>query len=84
MARAVGGCLRQPGKPNTEDRAAHPALMAEGLDRMDDDTLGGLLLRPAMLANPRGIVLMQSRSITRIERNMQAATNDLDVVSRIS
>jgi aryl-alcohol dehydrogenase-like predicted oxidoreductase len=39
----------------------------------DDTTLGGLLLRAAVLANPDGITLMQSRSPTRIERNVRAA-----------
>jgi hypothetical protein len=39
----------------------------------DDDTLGGLLLRAAVLANPAGITLMQSRSAARIERNVRAA-----------
>jgi D-threo-aldose 1-dehydrogenase len=64
--------------PTTRIPLATDALMAEGLDRMDDDRLGGLLLRAAVLGNPRGIVLMQSRSTTRIERNVDAATSDLD------
>ncbi len=38
-----------------------------------DDTLGGLLLRAAVLANPQGSVLMQSRSAARIKLNMQSA-----------
>jgi D-threo-aldose 1-dehydrogenase len=46
------------------------------LGSVDDDELGGLLLRAAILANPRGIVLMQSRSTVRIERNVRAATSD--------
>lgn len=45
----------------------------EGLARVDDDTLGALLLRAAVIENPRGIVLMQSRSASRIERNVRAA-----------
>jgi aryl-alcohol dehydrogenase-like predicted oxidoreductase len=48
------------------------------LDRADDETLGGLLLRATVLANPRGIVLMQSRAIARIERNVRAANSDQD------
>jgi len=44
--------------------------------RLDDETLGGMLLRAAVLANPNGIVLMQSRSSARIERNARAATDD--------
>jgi D-threo-aldose 1-dehydrogenase len=85
IARAIAVCRERlaaarAGRGNPTPRIALPtdALMAEGLDRMDDDTLGALLLRAALLANPRGIVLMQSRSTTRIERNMQAATSDLD------
>jgi len=49
-----------------------------GLDRMTDDELGGLLLRAAVLSNPDGIVLMQSRSIPRIESNVRAATSNRD------
>jgi aryl-alcohol dehydrogenase-like predicted oxidoreductase len=48
----------------------------EDLSRLDNDTLGGLLLRATVLANPRGIVLMQSRTIARIERNVLAANSD--------
>ncbi len=48
------------------------------LDGVDDEALGGLLLRAAALANPSGIVLMQSRSIARIERNVQAANSHAD------
>lgn len=48
------------------------------LDRVADDELGGLLLRAAVLSNPDGIVLMQSRSIERIEKNVRAATNARD------
>jgi aryl-alcohol dehydrogenase-like predicted oxidoreductase len=47
--------------------------LLQDLARVDDDTLGGLLLRAAVVENPRGIVLMQSRSISRIERNVRAA-----------
>jgi len=46
------------------------------LARAEDDELGRLLLRAAVLANPRGIVLMQSRSPARIERNVRAAVCD--------
>jgi D-threo-aldose 1-dehydrogenase len=54
-------------------RAADAGSGAAELDRLDDDTLGGLLLRALVLANPGGIVLMQSRSVGRIERNVRAA-----------
>jgi len=43
------------------------------LAELDDETLGGALLRAAVLANPGGITLMQSRSAARIERNARAA-----------
>jgi D-threo-aldose 1-dehydrogenase len=46
-----------------------------GLERLTDDELGGMLLRAAVLANPNGVVLMQSRSLGRIESNMRAATS---------
>jgi D-threo-aldose 1-dehydrogenase len=49
---------------------------APWLERADDDELGALLLRAAVLANPSGIVLMQSRSVARIERNVRVATSD--------
>ncbi len=49
-----------------------------GFDKMTDDELGGLLLRAAVLSNPDGIVLMQSRSIRRIESNVRAATDSRD------
>jgi len=42
------------------------------------DELGGMLLRAAVLANPNGIVLMQSRSTRRIESNVRAATSAHD------
>lgn len=45
------------------------------LTGLDDEALAGLLLRAAVLANPRGIVLMQSRSPARIARNVEAANN---------
>jgi aryl-alcohol dehydrogenase-like predicted oxidoreductase len=48
------------------------------LERVDDDELGALLLRAAVLANPGGIVLMQSRSVARIERNVRIATSGAD------
>lgn len=51
---------------------------APWLERVDDDELGALLLRAAVLANPGGIVLMQSRSIARIERNARVAMNGAD------
>lgn len=46
-----------------------------GFSGVSDDELGGLLLRAAVLANPEGIVLMQSRSPHRIEANVRAATS---------
>jgi D-threo-aldose 1-dehydrogenase len=46
---------------------------AHDWDDLDDEALGGMLLRAAVLVNPRGIVLMQSRSLARIERNVRAA-----------
>jgi aryl-alcohol dehydrogenase-like predicted oxidoreductase len=45
---------------------------------VSDDELGRLLLRAAVLANPDGIVLMQSRSTHRIEANVRAATSAQD------
>ena len=48
---------------------------APQLEKVADDELGGLLLRAAVLANPNGIVLMQSRSIRRIENNARAASH---------
>jgi len=51
---------------------------ARDTDNIDDEALGGMLLRAAVLANPRGIVLMQSRSVARIERNVRAALSDED------
>ena len=69
IARAITVCR--------ERLLAAPSAGGE-LERADDDTLGGLLLRAAVLANPRGIVLMQSRSTARIERNVRAAYNTQD------
>jgi D-threo-aldose 1-dehydrogenase len=54
-------------------RSAPPDV--NDLERVDDEVLGGLLLRAAVLANPRGIVLMQSRSPARIARNSLAANS---------
>jgi aryl-alcohol dehydrogenase-like predicted oxidoreductase len=59
-------------------RERRRAAPGDSLEQIDDDTLGGLLLRAAVLANPDGIVLMQSRSIRRIERNVRAAASDAD------
>jgi aryl-alcohol dehydrogenase-like predicted oxidoreductase len=52
-------------------RSAPPE--AARLQQENDETLGGLVLRAAVLANPGGITLMQSRSPARIERNVRAA-----------
>lgn len=62
IGRGVAACREQLA------RAHHPAFAG-----VTEDELGGLLLRAAVLANPGGIVLMQSRSPTRIERNVRAA-----------
>jgi aryl-alcohol dehydrogenase-like predicted oxidoreductase len=51
----------------------HPALAG-----ITEEEVGGLLLRAAVLANPGGIVLMQSRSAARIERNVRAAQSTGD------
>lgn len=61
--RAIAACRERMGN----------ALPANIFDRADDDTLGALLLRAAVIENAHGIVLMQSRSISRIERNVRAA-----------
>ena len=45
------------------------------LRQADDETLGGLLLRAAVLANPDGLTLMQSRFPDRIGRNVRAAAS---------
>jgi D-threo-aldose 1-dehydrogenase len=46
------------------------------LRSLDDDAMGEILIRAAVLANPNGIVLMQSRHIERIRRNARAAGDD--------
>lgn len=46
-----------------------------GIDLRDLALAGPVLLRAAVLANPQGVVLMQSRSIARIEANARAATS---------
>lgn len=51
---------------------------AAPLGQCDDETLGGLLLRSAVLANPGGITLMQSKSPARIERNVRAVSSAED------
>jgi len=55
------------------ERLLSAPASAPDLTRADDDTLGGLLLRAAVIANPKGITLMQSRSPSRIARNVIAA-----------
>ncbi len=68
LRRSIELCrARLPGTSALPDRAG-----------LDDETLGTLLLRAAVLANPDGIVLMQSRSIARIERNVRAANSEAD------
>jgi D-threo-aldose 1-dehydrogenase len=61
----------------SRERLRNAPAEAGGLEKADDDTLGGLLLRAVVLANPRGLVLMQSRSPGRIERNLEAANSPL-------
>jgi D-threo-aldose 1-dehydrogenase len=63
ISRAIAVCRQRIGG----------ALRTDGFDHTDDDTLGALLLRAAVIENAHGIVLMQSRSISRIERNVRAA-----------
>ena len=46
-----------------------------GADLSDQLIIGALLLRAAVLANPRGIVLMQSSSCEHIERNASAVSS---------
>jgi D-threo-aldose 1-dehydrogenase len=55
------------------------------LNLLEQDRLGGLLVRASVLANPHGIVLMQSRSPDRIASNVQAACNPRhdEVVQRL-
>jgi D-threo-aldose 1-dehydrogenase len=59
----------------SRERLRGAPASAGDLAQADDDTLGGLFLRAAVLANPRGMVLMQSRSTARIERNVKAANS---------
>jgi D-threo-aldose 1-dehydrogenase len=67
ISRAIGVCRQNLQlQPRNE------------LNRLDDDGLGRLLLRAAVLDNPHGIVLMQSRSPQRIERNARAAVANHD------
>lgn len=48
------------------------------LNHLDDNRLGALLVRASVLANPRGIVLMQSRSPERVAMNVRAACSAQD------
>jgi D-threo-aldose 1-dehydrogenase len=48
------------------------------LHGLDEDRLGTLLVRASVLANPQGIVLMQSRSPDRVARNVRAACTARD------
>ena len=48
------------------------------LNRIDDDRLGRLLVRAAVLSNPDGLILMQSRSPARVAGNVLAAHDDRD------
>lgn len=50
----------------------------EALRGLTDEALAGLILRRAVLCNPHGIVLMQSRSTARIARNVEAANSPLE------
>jgi D-threo-aldose 1-dehydrogenase len=64
--RAIAACRERL-------RDASPQI--SDLDGADDETLGVLLVRAAVLANPSGLVLMQSRSPARVQRNVEAAGN---------
>jgi D-threo-aldose 1-dehydrogenase len=79
IGRAITHCRERlalfRGAPERPPAAAHHVSW---LEHTSDDELGALLLRAAVLANPRGIVLMQSRSIERIERSVRAATSGGD------
>jgi aryl-alcohol dehydrogenase-like predicted oxidoreductase len=75
LSRGLATLRSRLGAP---DGAVALAPAAAELARLEDDTLGALLLRAMALANPRGIVLMQSRSVTRIERNVRAVSSDRD------
>lgn len=66
IGRAVTAC---------RDRLRRTPIGFADLERADDEHLGGLLLRAAVLANSRGIVLMQSRSPARIAHNVSAANS---------
>lgn len=80
IGRAIALCReRAVGRRELRGHSGRDAdLRAPWLEDTQDDELGALLLRAAVLANPQGIVLMQSRSIARIERNARAATSDAD------
>jgi D-threo-aldose 1-dehydrogenase len=67
IARAIAVCRERLAT------GAYPTLRGA-----EDVELGGLLLRAAVLANPGGIVLMQSRSVARIEHNVRAAASGAD------
>jgi D-threo-aldose 1-dehydrogenase len=69
IGRSVAGCRA---------RLSRGESRSSDFDREHDDTLGGWLLRAAVLANPRGLVLMQSRSTARIEHNVRAASHASD------
>ena len=60
------------------EKLQHAPGYAAEFAAADDDVLGGLLLRAAVLANPTGMTLMQSRSAGRIERNVRAAATALN------
>jgi diketogulonate reductase-like aldo/keto reductase len=69
LSRSIASCRERLPRP-----AAGLRPLTE-LERLDDEALAGLLLRRAVLANPRGIVLMQSRCAARIARNVEAANS---------
>jgi aryl-alcohol dehydrogenase-like predicted oxidoreductase len=74
----IGGLLITFGFIGRAITRCRERLVMPWLEHTGDDELGALLLRAAVLANPHGIVLMQSRSIERIERNVRTATGGGD------
>jgi D-threo-aldose 1-dehydrogenase len=78
IGRAIATCRERFAALRAAPGKSLAAASFAWLEGCSDDELGALLLRAAVLSNPRGIVLMQSRSIARIERNVRAATGGGD------